>query len=71
MGDTVPIPNKPLSIEIPIEFLKEFKNTPRVVIRHPWVVGIPVPDLLLQRLANDPRAFAALSKKFDVMLVPK
>ncbi len=63
--DTVPLPEKPISIEIPIKLLKEFKKDLRVVVRHPWIIGIPIPErmLKLDALKN--------LKGLDVMLVSR
>lgn len=60
------LPREVVSFTIPADLLKEFKQDVRVVIRHPWVIGIPAPDFLLK----DPEMMARL-KHFDVMLVPK
>ena len=69
--DTVPLPDRPVSIEIPMNLLVEFIDEPRIVVRHPWVVGIPAPLNILKKLADDPKAFGDISKKCDFMLVPK
>ena len=37
-----------LSFKIPPELLKEFAAEARVVVRHPWIIGIPVPEKLLK-----------------------
>jgi len=42
---TWPTPQRPSTIEIPTKFLEEFKRDARVVIRHPWIVGIPVNEV--------------------------
>ena len=64
---TWPTPEKPLSVEIPISLLKEFERDARIVIRHPWIIGIPVLDVLIK---------PELGKKidtngFEVMIIPK
>ena len=66
--DTVPLPEKPLSLEfrIPEEFIREFGKELRIVIRHPWVIGIPVPERLLK-----PEMLKALGKDFEVIVAPK
>lgn len=53
------------SFEIPVNLLREFEKEIRIVIRHPWVVGIPVPEVLLK-----PGTLGKL-KEFNVMLIPK
>ena len=60
------LPTGEFAFAIPTDLLKEFKNEVRIVIRHPWVIGIPAPDFLLK----DP-AMLARFKQFEVMLVPK
>lgn len=55
-----------LALRIPVDLLKEFKETPRFVIRWPWIIGIPVPDFLInQDLVKQIREVG-----FEVMLVP-
>jgi len=63
--DTVPLPEMPVSLEIPDNILREFKKDARVVIRHPWVIGIPIPYRLLK-----PEILRKY-RDFEVMLVPK
>lgn len=63
--DSVPLPDMPVSIEIPVDLLQEFKMDARIIIRHPWVVGIPVPDRLFEAGA------LKKYKDFELMLVPK
>ncbi|MCL4537306.1 MAG: hypothetical protein M1610_06930 [Nitrospirae bacterium] len=55
-----------ISFRIPEELVKEFGKDLRVVIRHPWVVGIPVPERLLKL-----EALKGLLKDFDVVITPK
>jgi len=55
-----------LSIRIPVELLREFDQEIRIVVRHPWVIGIPVPEALLK-----PELLKKLRNDFDVMLVPR
>jgi len=68
MIDTVPLPEMPanLTFMIPIDLIKEFKDEVRVVVKFPWIVGIPVPDYFFK----NPEIFGRL-KEFDVMFVPK
>ena len=69
--DSIPLPERPVSVEIPIEFLEEFREDARIVIRHPWVVGLPVPELLLKKLIENPESYRKLTEKFEVMLIPR
>jgi len=62
--ETIPLPEV-VSIEIPTNLLQEFGRDARVVIRHPWVVGILVPDRLLKP------GILKKFKGFEIMLVPK
>lgn len=55
-----------LSFHIPEELAKEFGRELRVVIRHPWIIGIPVPERLLK-----PEVLKGLLGEFDVMVTPK
>jgi hypothetical protein len=60
-------PGKPeISFRIPEELVKEFGKDLRVVIRHPWIIGIPVPERLLKA-----EVFKDLLRNFDVVLTPK
>ena len=68
---TWPTPEKPVSVEIPVRLLREFEKDARIVIRHPWVIGIPVPDVLLKRIQENPKAYRELTEKFEIMLIPK
>jgi len=69
--DTVPLPEKPVSVEIPVKLLQEFEKEARIVIRHPWVIGTPVPEVLLKRLMKKPDVYKELMEKFEIMLIPK
>lgn len=55
-----------VTIKIPAELLRQFEKDVRVVIRHPWVIGIPIPEILLR-----PELIKDLKEEFDIMLVPK
>jgi hypothetical protein len=55
-----------LAFRIPVDLLAEFKDTPRIVIKWPWIIGIPVPEFLInQELVKQIREAG-----FEVMLVP-
>lgn len=55
-----------VAIKIPVDLLKEFKRDVRVVIRWPWLIGIPIPEVLLK-----PEILQQFREEYDVMLVPK
>jgi hypothetical protein len=55
-----------IPIQIPQEYVREFQKELRIVIKHPWIIGIPVPERLLR-----PEILEKLGKDFDVMLTPK
>lgn len=57
---------KDIAIKIPVELLKEFKSDVRVVVRWPWLIGIPIPEALLR-----PEIIKQFREEYDVMLVPK
>jgi hypothetical protein len=59
------IPEK-LDFAIPKEFLDQFEKEVRVVVRFPWIIGIPVPDYLLKRIEVLNKV-----KEFDLMFIPK
>lgn len=55
-----------MEFKVPVELLREFEIDPRIVVRHPWVVGIPVPEFLIKE------ELLERARKFDmeVLLVP-
>ncbi len=53
-----------ISFRIPKELIEEFGDEARVVIRHPWVVGIPIPERLKPEILKGVR-------DFDVIVTPK
>jgi hypothetical protein len=57
---------KDVAIKIPADLLKEFKRDIRVVVKWPWLIGIPIPEVLLK-----PEILQQFKEEFDVMLVPK
>ncbi len=55
-----------VSFPIPMDLLAQFKETPRVVVRWPGLIGIPVPDLLIDKeLVKRIQA-----QGFEVMIIP-
>lgn len=55
-----------VTIKIPVDLLKEFKRDVRVVVRWPWLIGIPIPEVLLK-----PEILQQFKEEYDIMLVPK
>jgi uncharacterized protein (DUF2344 family) len=56
-----------LDFKIPVEFVREFELDPRIVIKHPWVIGIPAPELFVK-----PELLEKVRQAgFEMMLVPK
>jgi len=68
MIDTVPLPERPVDFHftIPKELLQEFKSELRIVVRFPWIVGIPAPEFLF----TNPEIFRKF-EDIEVMIVPK
>lgn len=60
--DTVPLPE----IRIPESLAKEFGKDLRIVVRHPWVTGIPVPERFLTKELR-----AAMGKDFELIMTVK
>lgn len=57
---------KDIAIKIPVDLVKEFKRDVRVVVRWPWLIGIPIPEALLK-----PEILQQFREEYDIMLVPK
>lgn len=55
-----------VSFRIPEDLAKEFGRELRVVVRHPWTVGIPVLERLLRA-----EVLRKVLEDFDVILIPK
>ncbi|MBN2312539.1 MAG: hypothetical protein JXM79_01330 [Sedimentisphaerales bacterium] len=67
-----PTPDKPsTTVEVPTRLLEEFREDARVVLRHPWIIGIPLNEVLLKRLFENRKLRGELREEFDVFLVPK
>lgn len=58
---------KDMSIKIPANLKAEFRDEMRVVVRHPWMIGIPAIDKML----TDKIFMEGMKKDFDLMFVPK
>lgn len=54
----------PVYVDIPADLFREFKKAPRIIIKQPTMIGVPVSELL------DPELVAKL-KGFDIIAVPK
>jgi hypothetical protein len=53
--------------KVPADFVRDFKLDPRIVVRHPWIIGIPAPELLVK-----PEILAKIKEAgLELMLVPK
>ena len=50
---TWPTPDKPVSVEIPVKYLREFGRDARFAIRLPNMVGIPIPLVFLRHLQRN------------------
>jgi hypothetical protein len=60
-------PSMQMDLAIPLDLLRQFERTPRIVIRYPWIVGIPIPEILLK-----PELLKMVEAAgYEVMLVPK
>ncbi len=55
-----PVPFREISFQIPKEFIEEFREEARVVVRHPWVVGIPIPERLKPDVLKGIKDFEAI-----------
>jgi hypothetical protein len=55
-----------LSFQIPEVLAKEFASELRIVIKHPWVIGIPVPERLLKA-----EVFKDVIKDCEIIITPK
>ncbi len=54
-------------VKIPVELLAKYKVEPRFVIRHPWIIGIPVPEFLLDAKLRE----ALKEANMDVFMTPR
>jgi len=68
-SDPVACPQDPISVReisfrIPIELVKEFGEETRIVIRHPWLIGIPIPERLRPEILKG-------IKDFEAIIVPR
>ena len=54
-----------VTMRVPAELLKQFQQELRIVIKWPGLIGIPIPDVLLNR------DLIGQAKDFEAMLVPR
>jgi hypothetical protein len=54
-----------ITFDIPIDLIHQFKQDVRVVIKYPGLIGIPLPDVLL-----NPEVLRTV-RQFEPMLVPR
>lgn len=59
-----PINVREISFRIPLELVKEFGDETRIVIRHPWLIGIPIPERLRPEILKG-------IKDFEAIIVPR
>ncbi len=57
-------PGQEFSFKIPEIHEKEFQKELRVIIRHPWCIGIPVPLKMMSREMQD------MWKGYEIFAVP-
>jgi hypothetical protein len=58
---------KDIEMRIPVELFQQFKAQPRIVIRHPWIIGIPAPDQFI-----DPKILQQIKEaNLEIFLVGK
>lgn len=60
-------PPEELVFRIPKDLLVKFEVEPRIIVRWPWIIGIPIPDWLLQ----NPELMGLAAEEFEPMLLPK
>jgi hypothetical protein len=58
---------KEMSIKIPANLKAEFRDEMRVVVKHPWMIGIPAIDKMIM----DKVFMENMKKDYDLMFVPK
>ena len=56
-----------VTFDIPIELVREFKQSVRIVIKYPGLIGVPVPDIFLNQ---DVLKLSSI-REFEPMLVPR
>jgi len=61
------MPPDEVVIRIPKDLLARFEEEPRIVIRYPWIIGIPIPEWLLK----NPELLGRAAQEFDAFLIAK
>jgi hypothetical protein len=57
-----------LTFTIPVDLLKQFQQEIRVIIKFPGLIGIPIPDIFLNK---EFLASRDAMREFEPMLVPR
>ena len=60
-------PPDEIEFKIPKDLLVQFEVEPRIIIRWPWIIGIPIPDWLIK----NPELLGRAAEEFEPMLIPK
>lgn len=60
-------PPSQIDFRIPNDLLKQYQGELRIVVRYPWIIGIPIPDWLLK----NPELLGRAGEEFEPMLIPK
>jgi hypothetical protein len=60
-------PPDEMIFKIPKDLLMKFEEEPRIVVRWPWIIGIPIPEWLLQ----NPELLGRAAEEFEPMLLPR
>ena len=60
-------PPDEIAFKIPKDLLVQFEQEPRIIIRWPWIIGIPIPDWLIK----NPELLGRATEEFEPMLIPK
>ena len=55
-----------MEIKIPLDLFIEYKLDPRIVLRHPWIIGMPIPEMLIDKAIRE----RFLEAGFELMIVP-
>lgn len=74
IGEPFAMENRPIlqpppqiDFRIPNDLLKQYQGELRIVVRYPWIIGIPIPDWLIK----NPELLGRASEEFEAMLIPR
>jgi hypothetical protein len=56
-----------LTFTIPVDLVKQFQKDVRVIIKFPGLIGVPIPDIFLNKDILNREAL----REFEPMLVPR